>query len=46
MGIDRQYVAGLIILFSGFILLKIALHFIGAFLIGLGFVLILKSYVK
>ena len=46
MGINKLYLIGMLILFVGFLALMQTQHFIGAFFIGIGFILILKSYVK
>ena len=46
MGIDKDYIIGLTILITGIIMYALQNHVIGGFMIGVGFVIILKSYGK
>ena len=42
----NKYATGLFLIFIGFLAIVCDLHFIGAFVVGIGFILVLKSYVK
>ena len=46
MKLDKDYIIGLTILIAGLICMKYDYHIVGGFSIGLGFILILKSYGK